>query len=462
MTSADPFLMRHLVWAIFLGGLSAVSLPLGSLVGLLSRPRPVVVGILAAFGAGALIAALAVELVAPTATAVMTANGAQREHAVAGLLALLAGGLGGGILFVVLDQVVNAHGGFLRKYATTVEYLTRRRRQRSAALLAALSRVKLLTSVPADATRLLVDLVFPATLEDGETLFSQDDEGDRLFFITAGAVALFKDGQPLAELREGEVLGEIALLTGARRTATAVAKGRVSLLVLRQEDFARLRTQVPELDAAARRVALDRLEGLASLERERLHEAMDWARRATEAVCRGKIVPGPRDYHQARQEHKGAPLAIWLGILLDGIPESFVIGAGFLAVLSARLATGATPGLLEVVPYTLIAGLFLSNFPEAMSSSVGMRSFGLGAARILFLWTTLMVITALGAGVGFLLGERIPHTAVVGVEGMAAGAMLTMIASTMIPEAVHEGGANVVGLSTLTGFLASVAFKLLE
>ena len=452
----------HLLWAVLLGGLSAVSLPLGSLVGLVLRPRPVVVGTMAAFGAGALIAALAIELVAPTVTAVGVASGAESAHAVAGLLALLAGSLAGGVLFVVLDQLVNAHGGFLRKYSTTVEYLTKRRRQRNAEIVGALSRVKLLTTVPAAATRQLVDLVFPVSHEDGETLFDQGAEGDRLFFIMSGRVALYKDGEPFAELGEGEVLGEIALLTGSRRTARAVAAGRVVTLVLRKEDFNRLRASVPELDEAARRTAVDRLGELASLEQARMSESAEWARRATEAVSRGRIVPDLMDLHRARQEHKGAPLAIWLGILLDGIPESFVIGAGFLAVLSAALATGASPGLFEVIPYTLIAGLFLSNFPEALSSSVGMRSFGLGTARILFLWTTLMVITALGAGVGFLIGERIPHVAVIAVEGMAAGAMLTMIASTMIPEAVHEGGANVVGLGTLTGFLASIAFKLLE
>jgi len=63
---------------------------------------------------------------------------------------------------------------------------------------------------------------------------------------------------------------------------------------------------------------------------------------------------------------------------------------------------------------------------------------------------------------GFYFGEDVPHVIEVAAEGMAAGAMLTMIAQTMIPEAVHLGGANVVGLSTLTGFLLTAAFKLIE
>ena len=54
----------------------------------------------------------------------------------------------------------------------------------------------------------------------------------------------------------------------------------------------------------------------------------------------------------------------------------------------------------EVVPYTLIAGLFLSNFPEALSSSVGMAQQGWSHTRVLTMWTVLVVVTALGAGVG--------------------------------------------------------------
>ena len=97
------------------------------------------------------------------------------------------------------------------------------------------------------------------------------------------------------------------------------------------------------------------------------------------------------------------------------------------------------------VSYAFVAGVFLANFPEAMSSSVGMRGAGLGRQRILFLWTTLVVVTGIGAGVGYGLGATLNAEAQAGIQGVAAGAMLTMIASTMIPEAVLLGGRNVVG-----------------
>jgi zinc transporter ZupT len=73
-----------------------------------------------------------------------------------------------------------------------------------------------------------------------------------------------------------------------------------------------------------------------------------------------------------------------------------------------------------------------------------------------------MVLTAIGAGVGYWLGGSVDHGIVILIEGLAAGAMLTMIAAAMIPEAVHLGGSSVTGLSTLSGSLGAIAFKLLE
>lgn len=158
----------------------------------------------------------------------------------------------------------------------------------------------------------------------------------------------------------------------------------------------------------------------------------------------------------------GAPMAIWLGLLIDGIPESFVIGAGFLGLLSVKLSAGVAPGFTEVLPYTLIAGLFLSNFPEALSASLGMKKSGMSTGKIMVMWLSLVVIIAVGSVVGYYVGAAIPHVAEIAIEGLAAGAMLTMIAQTMIPEAVHLGGTKVVGLSTLAGYLSAVAFKLFE
>jgi len=109
----------------------------------------------------------------------------------------------------------------------------------------------------------------------------------------------------------------------------------------------------------------------------------------------------------------------------------------------------------------LIAGLFFSNYPEALSSSVGMRQQGFGFAQVLLMWTSITVLTGLGAVLGNLYFIGADPFMFALVQGIAAGAMLTMIAETMLPEAYYKGG-PVVGLSTLAGFLVAIFFTTLQ
>lgn len=92
-----------------------------------------------------------------------------------------------------------------------------------------------------------------------------------------------------------------------------------------------------------------------------------------------------------------------------------------------------------------------------------MRYQGFGKRRIHLMWLNLVVITALGSGMGFARGNHFGHTTLIAIEGFAAGAMLTPLASTMMPEAVHPSGSRSrVGLVTLAGFFPAVPFKLLD
>lgn len=147
-----------------------------------------------------------------------------------------------------------------------------------------------------------------------------------------------------------------------------------------------------------------------------------------------------------------AAVMVWVGILLDAVPESLVIGI-------LVVATGGPP-----LPF--IIGVFLSNLPESMSSSGTMRCHGIRKRVILAMWFGIVVVTTVGAALGAILfpanSTDDPNTVyiVVGVEGVAAGAMLTMIAQTMLPEAFEQGG-DVVGLSCLLGFLAALCVRLL-
>ena len=452
----QPVEPNYLWWAVALGGISAASLPLGSAVGLFTSPPPRTLGVLAAFGAGALLAALSVELVAPT---VLSATGHVRATP---LITLVLGSLFGGMLFVFLDRLVNERGGFLRKGSTAISWFRGHLAERGREVLEPLCRVPLLRELDPDDVSLVVEDVTQHTLRDGEVLFHEGDPGDSIYFVDEGEMVIERRGRPYETATAGAVIGEVALLTGAPRSATVRARGPVETLRLSAADFERWRALCPALDSAVRELAAQRLALLVDDDRRNREAEHEWAEAAVDALRSGHAIPTFSDMREARAEHRGAGLAIWLGILLDGIPESLVVGAGFVGLLAARLSEQATVAFADVVPYTLLAGLFLSNFPEALSSSAVMRVEGWGRLHIFTLWFVLMVVTAVGAGIGYLLGDFFSGTVLVGIEGMAAGAMLTMLASTMIPESVHLGGRNTVGIATLTGFLAAISFKLLE
>jgi len=113
-----------------------------------------------------------------------------------------------------------------------------------------------------------------------------------------------------------------------------------------------------------------------------------------------------------------------------------------------------------------VLGVFLSNFPEAMSSSGTMKYYGVKTRTIMLMWTSILVLTAIGAAVGavaFPPGSNENPTSLrwqVAIEGIAGGAMLAMISNTALPEAFEQGG-DVVGMSCVTGFLAAYLSKVL-
>jgi ZIP family zinc transporter len=135
----------------------------------------------------------------------------------------------------------------------------------------------------------------------------------------------------------------------------------------------------------------------------------------------------------------GAALA--LGALLDGIPESAAIGITILDEGAPSIA--------------FIAAVALSNLPEGLSSATGMRAAGRSKRHIMGLWVGIALLSSIAAGLGYVLLDGASADAIAFVMTFAAGAILCMLASTMLPEAAADGG-PVVGLVTAAGFLASV------
>jgi CRP-like cAMP-binding protein len=432
-------------------------------MGLQMGSRPAVISVMAAFGAGALISALSIELVAPTVFALgHRAGELQHGNAHANFIALVIGAATGGILFIMLDYLVNSFGGFLRKTSCSIAYLTARRRKQEMQLLEQLTAFPLIENLPTEHINSLVSMVKPVKYAKGEIIAKIGSPCEELIFLKSGTVNITLDTGATAELGKGEVTGIVTLLLDKPYAVDITAKSEIDGLLLTKRDFDRLRALSTEFDHAVHDLSAKRLEAVKELLVGRDNQRIEWIRQAGHALKTGAEIPDALELREAREEHKGAPLAIWMGILLDGIPESFVIGAGLLVVLQGKAQSLETLGFTDVIPYTLIAGLFLSNFPEALASSANMRMVGWSKQRVFLLWFSLMVITAAGAGAGFVLAETLNHTWLIFAEGLAAGAMLTMIAAAMIPEAVHMGRANLVGLSTLAGFIAAISFKLLE
>ena len=456
------FSLLFLIWAIALGVLSSISLPMGSLIGINARLKGNTISILAAFGAGALLAALSIELVAPTVEALSHEGGsASKGDPYMNFYALIIGAVLGGILFVVLEQMVNAHGGFLRKTATTLTHFRTAKRKRMHRILECLSRFSLLHHLRPEHVDALVKMVRPVVFNHDEVLLKQGEEGKVAYFIQEGTVTGQIDGRTVKEFNAGEIVGGIIpFITGSPLPGTAFAKGTVHCLAISKENFQRLRALSPEFDQACRDLARERLKILEKVYAARHEEASGWAKSAGEALRLSTEMPMAVELVKAKEDHKGASLAIWLGILLDGIPESFVIGCTLLVILQGEWEALGDLKFVDVIPYTLIAGLFLSNFPEALSSSANMKDQGWSKQRIFCMWLSLVIMAGIGAGLGYLLGGFLPSTLFAFTQGLAAGAMLTMIASAMIPDAVHRGNANTVGLSTLAGFFGALLFKL--
>ncbi len=301
----------YIAWAFILGVMCSAALLMGALIGIYFKLPQRVVGLMAAFGAGALLSALAIELVAPSINAFMLASSAEvRAHEVRNFLHLVAGACVGGILFVWLDWVLIKHGGYLRKTAYLISKI--------------------------------------------------------------------------------------------------------------------------------------------------MHERAHLPQHHTQPLPTGEAL------EQKHASHDIAAVAIWLGNLLDGLPESFVVGTVLMATVAVSVQAGTTIVFWDVFPYTLLAGLFLSNLPEALSSSAQMRMQGMSVQRILIMWLSLVLMTGLAAALGALMGEWVPHTAMVFIECLAAGAMLTMICAAMLPEATHLAPPNWVGLATLSGFFSALLFKVIE
>lgn len=149
----------------------------------------------------------------------------------------------------------------------------------------------------------------------------------------------------------------------------------------------------------------------------------------------------------AEEDQKGSGVAIAVGSLIDGIPESIIIGISLLG--------GGTVGT------PVLVGFFLANIPQGLSSAAGMKQAKRSALYIFGLWTGIVLLSGLAASIGYTVFGRFAPPVAGGVSAFAAGGILAMLAETMIPEA-FEDAQSFIGLITAAGFLCAFALHKLS
>ncbi len=151
-------------------------------------------------------------------------------------------------------------------------------------------------------------------------------------------------------------------------------------------------------------------------------------------------------YSNRKDISGGAPsasgLTIVLGTVLDGVPESAVLGLTLL-----------TTGEIGV---SMLVAVFLSNLPEAIAASSGLIDGGWAKTRIVGMWVGIAIVSGIASAVGYGSLENASAGTIAFVQAFAAGAILTMLATSMFPEA-YEHARRPVGVATSLGFAFAYA-----
>jgi CRP-like cAMP-binding protein len=424
--------------AFLFGGLSAASLPLGAAFGIWLNPGLRLTAAVMAFGAGALLCALVLEMVVPAL-----------EHfpddPAEGFKWMALGGVTGCLLFIGLDRVLSNMGAYLRKHSTIASRLKREKKHHYRKILNRLSVLELMSNLPPEEIRRVVSHIDKRLFVAGELICDEEDPPDALFLIEYGAVRIHRRGDGISSsiLKSGEAFGEMALVTGLPAIARAEAVEDTVVWAIHKDDFNEVVEVSPGLQSRLEHIA-DRHHRGETLPGISPAESRAWLEAASQNLESELGKPTEAEMMRAASTTQAGgsnvALAIWLGIALDGIPESLIIG-------------GAMEG--TTISLALIGGLFIANLPESMSSAVVMKKQGGRAWQIIGMWVSLMMMTAVGAAFGNVFIADAPLHMRAVLEGLAAGAMLAMIAQTMLPEAYEHGG-WLTGLMTVIGFLAAI------
>jgi zinc transporter ZupT len=300
-----------------------------------------------------------------------------------------------------------------------------------------LSKCDLLGHLPPEAIDKILVYVSERRVGAGEIIFHAGDPGDALYIVARGRVEVLQstggqaDEQRIAELDEGKAFGEMALLSGAPRTATVRAVTDGELLRIGKDDFDRLVASDRELALGLQRLSYER--AISNLTTGG-GDPGTWARVATMSLDR--LSKRETDKMLTEVGHN-AGIAIVLGDLLDTIPGLLVVGAKFTN--------------LQTLSLTVMMGLFIGGIPESAASATLLRKAGFKARTIYGFWSITPIAGVLPAVAGKVFIGSSDSLIAVFAEAMAGGSLLALVTHAMIPEALHQGGSLVV-LPTVAGF----------
>jgi CRP-like cAMP-binding protein len=429
--------------SLVVGIIATLSLPLGAALGIYLKVSKRFVALVMAFGAGALIQALAVELAFGSAEHLIVT---EKMPWGVGWLWIAVGFTVGGLVYSGANLALDNMGAAMRKAATARNFVRRIRREKATEMLVQLSTSDLFRSLPASELVKLIHHAETRKLKKGDFVFKGGDISDGVYLIERGHVEFepTSHGGMDGNYGPGHCFGEIELLTRESRQETAVAQDDVQLLYIPADDFNSVMSQSPILQGAVDELVAVHTHGTFDIEHHLRQQTRDFDKQAwLKAGADSVHVSHDEAAHHEAQEGHGSPLAIFMGVLLDGVPEAIVLGAAFTSWATFNP--------------TFLAAVFMANVPEAWASSAHMVRSGYSSSRIVTLWSALVCACAVFSVIGHLFIATASPTTLVFVEAFAGGGVMAMVAQTMLPHAFEDGGAP-IGMATIAGFLAAFVF----
>jgi len=344
----------------------------GATLGLYAHLSKRMLACVLAFAAGLLISSLGIEL---------AYHGAIELHdkgfSAALAWAFISSGFAtGATVYFTATRFLDRRGAAVRSDTRLQEYALERRQED----IELLSKCDLLRHLPPEAIDKILVYVSERRVGAGEIIFDAGDPGDALYIVARGRVEVLQstggqaDEQRIAELDEGKAFGEMALLTGAPRTATVRAVTDGELLRIGKDDFDRLVASDRELALGLQRMSHER--AISNLTTGG-GDPGTWARVATMSLDR--LSKRETDKMLTEVGHN-AGIAIVLGDLLDTIPGLLVVGAKFTN--------------LQTLSLTVMMGIFIGGIPESAASATLLRKAGFKPRTIYGFWSITLSAVA--------------------------------------------------------------------